>query len=370
MAVSLVLWLLVLTSVCPSTTNPISSTDVPLTSNSAESSGAFESDNSFTEVSSSVMETSETVSYTAPVSTSKTTDTPSKPASIGAAIMEFINQHMILIIIAGVILILLIVIVCTVVLVKQNYKASAYYPSSYPKKKYVDEQDKRGSTKTFDEIPEKVNDNPKEEVVSSSKQLEADILTVTHNLKKKTPSKGEADIAENGEPSQKADKEGGSITSPGAGAKEGKGQTSDTIENKGSETDGKVEGNEKLAKGQKGGEGRGNKENDDEEGKDKGTKKKSESGEGTSTNSDQLPAGNMSSKSPKATLEQTTDAAETKGVDNVVSPDSKEPKEVKLAQPGLNEASNVAEPSADVSDLEKTPLIPTLDGMPSDTRAF
>ncbi|GCB79138.1 hypothetical protein scyTo_0018708 [Scyliorhinus torazame] len=286
--------------------------------------------------------------------------------------MVFIHQHMSLIIIAGVLLILLIVIVCTVILVKQNYNASAYYPSSYPKKKYVDEQDRGGSAKTFNEIPEKVNEETKEDGESSSKQLEADIRTATHNLKKKTPSKTEADAAEQGEPSQSPDKEGGSITSPGAGEKERGGQTSDTTENKDNkapETDCKEGGSDKLSNEKEpkgGGEGdkRGNKEHDDEPGKTKGAKKKSESGGDSSTNC------NQQSASGKIASEQVADTAETKDVNNVVSSEGQKPKEVKLAQQGFSEASNVTEPSADVSDLEKTPLIPNLNGVPNVSTAF
>ncbi|XP_078410517.1 transmembrane protein 119b [Cetorhinus maximus] len=359
MSIPLTIWLLVLTSVCPSTTNPVNSTsELPTSANSAESSGSHEIDSSINDVTFTTTKTSTFSSSANPIYTSESNVNTSGPVPIGAAIMKFINDHMSLIIIAGVLLILLIIIVCTVVLVKQSYKASAYYPSSYPKKKYVDEQDKGGSTKAFNELPEKVNDETKEDGGSSSKQLEADLLTATHNLKKKTPSKGEADAAEKGEPSQTTDKEGGSSTSPGAGAKEGKVQTSDTTENKDDkapETDCKEDGSEKLPKEkeQKGageGAGRGNNESDDEKGKAQGTKKL-ESGEDSSTNSNQL-----------------ADATETKGMDNVVSPEGQEPKEVKLAQQGFNEKSNVAEPSADnVSDLEKTPLIPNPNGVPIDS---
>ncbi|XP_041059422.1 transmembrane protein 119b [Carcharodon carcharias] len=362
MAVPLAIWLLVLTSVCPSTTNPVTNTsELPTSANSAESSGSREIDSSTNDVTFTTTEMSTFSSSTNRIYTSESTVTTSGPVPIGAAIMKFINDHMSLIIIAGVLLILLIIIVCTVVLVKQSYKASAYYPSSYPKKKYVDEQDKGGSTKTFNELPEKVNDETKEDGGSSSKQLEADLLTATHNLKKKTPSKGEADAAEKGESSQTTDKEGGSSTSPGAGAKEGKGQTSDTTENKDDkahETDCKEAGSEKLPKEKEQkeageGAGRGNNESDDEKGKAQGAKKKLESGEDSSTSSNQI-----------------ADATKTKGMDNVVSPEGQEPKEVKLAQQGFNEESTVAEPSADnVSNLEKTPLIPNPNGVPNDSRA-
>ncbi|XP_078083442.1 uncharacterized protein LOC144502905 [Mustelus asterias] len=359
MAVLLAIWFLVLTCVRPRATNPVSSSTTfgSIASNSAESSGALDTDSSTTtDVSFTSTEISTVISSTNSIFSSEAPATTSPPILIGAAIIKFIQQHLSLIIIGGILLILLIVIVCTVVLVKQNYKASAYYPSSYPKKKYVDEQDKGGSAKTFDEIPEKVNDETKEDGGSSSKQLEADILNASHNLKKKTPPKGEADVAEKGECSQSPDKEGGSVTAPGA--KESEGQTSGTVENKADkapETDGKEDGSDKLPteKEQKGeGDGKQNKENDEEEGKSKGTKKKSESGEDPNTNSNQQPANDVGSKSPIA------DAAETKG-----SSEGQKPK-------GLNEASNVAEASVDLSDLEKIPLIPNPNGVPGDGKAI
>ncbi|XP_038675631.1 transmembrane protein 119b [Scyliorhinus canicula] len=371
MAVLLAIWVLVLTSVHPSAAMPFSTTiDGSVSPNSAESSGSLESDTSATDVSFTSTETSTFISSTNSIITNE--PTTSKPVTVAAAIMDFIQQHMNLIIIAGVLLILLIVIVCTVILVKQNYNASAYYPSSYPKKKYVDEQDRGGSAKTFNEIPEKVNEESKEDGGSSSEQLQADIRTATHNLKKKSPSKSEADAAEQGEPAQSPDKEGGSTTPPGAGEKERGGQTSDTTENKGNkapEMGCKEGGSDKLPKEKEpkgGGEGdkRGNKEHDDEPGKTKGAKKKSESGGDSSTNC------NQQSASGKLASEQVADTAGTKGVNNVVSSEGQKPKEVKLAQQGFSEASNVAEPSADVNDLEKTPLIPNLNGVPNDSTAF
>uniref|UniRef100_UPI00398F43D2 transmembrane protein 119b n=1 Tax=Pristiophorus japonicus TaxID=55135 RepID=UPI00398F43D2 len=383
MAAPLVFWLLVLTSVGLNAAMPIS-TDVPMSSNTAESSGGYESETPVTEVLLSMMDTSTFDSSTDTVFRSATTAIPSDPVPIGAAIMDFINHYMILIIIAAILLVLLIIIVCTVVLVKQNYKASAYYPSSYPKKTYVDEQDKRGSAKSFDEVPEKVSDDPKEEGANSSKQLKTDILTVTHNLKKKTPSKGEGkaqgEAAEKGEPSQAADQEGGTVTSPEVGAKDGEGQKPDARESKGDSatkspgTEGKEEGGETLSKEgeQKGGgegAGGGSKEQDGEERKDKEAAKKSETAGGTSTNSDQLSAGGMGSKTADKphtnTTEQAAGAAKAKGTDNAVGPEAQKPKEVKLAQQGLNEAN-----ADSLGDLEKTPLIPKPGAAPSDAGAF
>ncbi|XP_020387483.1 transmembrane protein 119 [Rhincodon typus] len=360
MAIPLALWLLAFTTICPSTTYPSSHSPTSITPASAESSGASESDMSSTEITFSTIKVSTSAIGADPVSANETTSADSKSAVTMSKIMDFIKKYMNLFIIGGVLLILLVVIVCAIVLVRLNYKASAYYPSSYPKKKYVNEQDKGGSTKTFDEIPEKVNDEPGED----SKQLETDILTVTHNLKKKAPTKGEADTTK-GEASQTPEKAGTSTTSQEAG---GEGKTLNTIENKEDKapgTDSKDDGNEKLPKEK---EQKGeNKENDDEQGKGKGTEQKLESGEGPSTDSNQLSAGGMGSKSPKITSGQTADTADMKGMGN----DSPENQEPQLAQQGLNEAASVAEPRTDnICDLENTPLISNCNGAANDSRAF
>ncbi|XP_072444040.1 transmembrane protein 119b [Chiloscyllium punctatum] len=353
MAIPLAFWLLALTTIRPSTTFPSAHSSAPISTASAESSGGSESDMSSTEIMFLTGKVSTSTSSADPVSVNEAISATAKPTTIGAAIMGFINQYMSLIIIGGVLLILLVVIVCAIVLVRQNYKASAYYPSSYPKKKYVNEQDKRGSTKSFDEIPEKVNDEPRED----SKQLETDILTVTHNLKKKTPTKGETDTAK-GEASHTPEKDGASTTLQEAA---GVDNTLNIIENKEDKvlgTDSKEDGNKEEQKGE-------SKKSDDEHGK--GTEQELENEEVPSTNSNQLSADDMGSKSPKFTLDQTADTVEMKGVGNV-NPDSQEPK---LAQQGLNEKASVAEPSADnTGDLENVPLISNCNGAPNDSRAF
>ncbi|XP_048412518.1 transmembrane protein 119-like [Stegostoma tigrinum] len=355
MAIPLALWLLAFTTICPSTTYPSSHSPLSITPASAESSGSSESDISSTEITFSTIKVSTSAINADPVSANETTSANSKSVTM-SDIMDFIKKYMNLFIIGGVLLILLVVVVCAIVLVRLNYKASAYYPSSYPKKKYVNEQDRGGSTKTFDEIPEKVNDEPGED----SKQLETDILAVTHNLKKKAPAKGEADTAK-GEASQTPEKAGTNTTSQEAG---GEGKTLNTIENKEDKApgkDSKDDGNEELSKEK---EQKGeNKENDDEQGTGKGTEHKLESEEGPSTDSNQLSAGGIGSKSPKITSGQTADTADMKGIGND-SPESQEPQ---LAQQELNEA----EPRTDnISDLENTPLILNCNGAPNDSRAF
>ncbi|NXN61233.1 TM119 protein, partial [Rynchops niger] len=77
----------------------------------------------------------------------------------------------------------LLFIICAAVIVRQKHKASAYYPSSFPKKKYVDERDKAGGARAFSEVPEKAPDPGAEEPLDGGRQLQADILAAAQNLK-------------------------------------------------------------------------------------------------------------------------------------------------------------------------------------------
>lgn len=103
-------------------------------------------------------------------------------------IKQFFKEYLLLVIVVGSLVALLIFIMCAAVIMSHRHKASAYYPSSFAPKEYVNHDDKNGGPRAFNEIPEKPHNEKVEEVVSSSNQLQADILNATQNLK--SPIKG------------------------------------------------------------------------------------------------------------------------------------------------------------------------------------
>ncbi|XP_039083246.1 transmembrane protein 119 [Hyaena hyaena] len=111
---------------------------------------------------------------------------PRPPTNFLDGIVDFFRQYVMLIAVVGSLVFLLMFIVCAALITRQKHKASAYYPSSFPKKKYVDQSDRAGGPRAFSEVPDRAPDGRSEEALDSSQQLQADILAATQNLKSPT----------------------------------------------------------------------------------------------------------------------------------------------------------------------------------------
>ncbi|KAM5312120.1 transmembrane protein 119 [Glossophaga mutica] len=111
---------------------------------------------------------------------------PKPPTNFLDGIVDFFRQYVMLIAVVGSLVFLVMFIVCAALITRQKHKASAYYPSSFPKKKYVDQRDRAGGPQAFSEVPDRAPDGRPEEALDSSQQLQADILAATQNLKSPT----------------------------------------------------------------------------------------------------------------------------------------------------------------------------------------
>ncbi|XP_004718134.2 transmembrane protein 119 [Echinops telfairi] len=147
---------------------------------------------------------------------------PQSPPNFLDGILDFFQHYVLLVAVVGSLTLLLVCVTCAALITRQKHKASAYYPSSFPKKKYVDQSDRAGGPRAFSEVPDRAPEGRPDEALVSSQQLQADILAATQNLKspvKATPGAGdgavvvelkaqeEAEEAEQGEGGQEADKE-------------------------------------------------------------------------------------------------------------------------------------------------------------------
>ncbi|XP_044514786.1 transmembrane protein 119 [Gracilinanus agilis] len=131
---------------------------------------------------------------------------PSPPTNFLDGIVDFFREYMLLISVVGSLVFVLLFIVCAAVIVRQKHKASAYYPSSFPKKKYVDQRDRTGGPRAFSEVPDKAPDaRPDDPAVDGSRQLQADILAATQNLK--SPTKGPLANGDGGRAEEREGKE-------------------------------------------------------------------------------------------------------------------------------------------------------------------
>ncbi|NXK85643.1 TM119 protein, partial [Formicarius rufipectus] len=109
-----------------------------------------------------------------------TTVTNSSAPGVLDGLVDFFKEYLLLVVVVGSLSFVLLFIICAAVIVRQKHKASAYYPSSFPKQKYVDERDKAGGPRAFSEVPDAA---PEEEPLDGGRQLQADILAAAQSLK-------------------------------------------------------------------------------------------------------------------------------------------------------------------------------------------
>ena len=115
-------------------------------------------------------------------------------------IVNFLEENILLILVATTFILLVFLIICGAIFMSRRRKVTAYYPSSFPSKMYVDHRDKTGGVKPFNEVPEKPAPEQVSEPVDSHKQLQADIMKAVKSLR--TPNKS-VDTAEESDLSQK-----------------------------------------------------------------------------------------------------------------------------------------------------------------------
>lgn len=105
--------------------------------------------------------------------------------------VSFLEENMFLILVWCSLAILTFLIVCGAIVMSHRRKVNAYYPSSFPSRMYVDQRDKAGGTKFFNEVPERAAPRQQAEPLDSHKELQAAIMKAAKNLR--TPSKAAAD---------------------------------------------------------------------------------------------------------------------------------------------------------------------------------
>lgn len=118
-------------------------------------------------------------------------------------VVGFLQENLLLVVVITTLLLLVFTIICSAAILSRRRKVSAYYPCAFPSKMYVDERDKTGGARFFNEVPESVNTSSSEEPVNSAKQLQEDIMLATKNLRTpvKTPWKEKNETMEDPKPS-------------------------------------------------------------------------------------------------------------------------------------------------------------------------
>ncbi|XP_077398753.1 uncharacterized protein LOC144034081 [Vanacampus margaritifer] len=153
-------------------------------------------------------------------------DRRSSPPDLLSQVADFLRDHMVLVLVAASLVLIVLLVVCGAVYLTRRRKFNAYFPSSYPAKMYVDQQDKSGGASGFYEIPEKetttaaaVAASDRERgLTDSHQQLHADIMRVAKSLRTPTKTLEDASKKETASPSPVAGKAGDAIGPPAGGA--------------------------------------------------------------------------------------------------------------------------------------------------------
>ncbi|KAL4609625.1 transmembrane protein 119-like [Arapaima gigas] len=103
--------------------------------------------------------------------------------SLLSQVVGFLQENLLFTIGVPSLLVVMIFLFCCASVVGHKRKSSAYYPSSFPSQKYVDERDKVGGTRTFIEVPERPVDSSHAQPVDMAQQLQADIKNAVKNLR-------------------------------------------------------------------------------------------------------------------------------------------------------------------------------------------